>query len=124
MQIEKVLLVDDDKNIRLLGAMSLECDWTVVMAGSGQEALDVAGREKPDVILMDVMMPGMDGPTTLSKLREIDSLQNTPVVFMTAKVQSGEVESYKRLGVAGVIIKPFDPMKLADEIRQLVGAGG
>jgi CheY-like chemotaxis protein len=89
-------------------------------AATGEEALDRARSEQPDAILLDVMMPGIDGPTTLAMLREEPSTAKIPVVFLTAKVQRQELESYVALGAAGVILKPFDVMTLADQIRQLV----
>jgi two-component system, OmpR family, response regulator len=122
MRIEQVLLVDDDASIRKVAEISLSKvgNWRVFLAESGAQALDVVSREKPDVILLDVMMPGMDGPTTLKCLRESESLDGTPIIFMTAKVQKHEIESYYNLGAAGVISKPFDPMSLPSEIRSIV----
>ncbi|HEY9760711.1 MAG TPA: response regulator [Oculatellaceae cyanobacterium] len=121
-EIKKVLLVDDDQNIRFVAQMSLEglTSWEITAAESGEDALKKVNDKIPDVILLDMMMPGMDGPTTFAKLRERSELANVPVIFMTAKVQTHEVESYLKLGAAGVITKPFDPMSLADEIRQIV----
>ncbi|HEY9681089.1 MAG TPA: response regulator [Oculatellaceae cyanobacterium] len=121
-EIKKVLLVDDDQNIRFVAQMSLEglTTWEITAAESGEDALKKVSDKIPDVILLDMMMPGMDGPTTFAKLRERAELANVPVIFMTAKVQTHEVESYLQLGAAGVITKPFDPMSLADEIRQIV----
>lgn len=122
MQIEKVLLIDDDPSIRKIAAISLSRigKWQVVVAESGTEALEIVSREKPDIILLDVMMPGMDGPTTLKLLRERRSINNTPVIFMTAKLQKHEVESYCLIGAAGVIAKPFDPLTLASQIRTIM----
>ena len=91
-----------------------------VLASSGPMALEVAEREQPDVVLLDVMMPGMDGPTTLRRLREQASTAAIPVVFVTAKVQHHEVQRYLDLGAVGVIAKPFDPMKLPDEVRAIM----
>ena|SRR6516162_3382676 len=120
MPIEKVLLVDDDQNIRFVVQMTLEgmTSWKVLVAESGQEALTIAEREKPDLILLDMMMPGMDGPTTYSRLKEQGNL--VPVIFMTAKVQTHEVEDHLKLGAAGVIAKPFDPMTLHKDILRIV----
>lgn len=121
--IHSVLLVDDDQNIRFVAQMSLEglTKWEIVLAESGEDALKKVSEKRPDIILLDMMMPGMDGPTTFAKLKEKPELASVPVIFMTAKVQTHEIESYRQLGAAGVITKPFDPMKLADEIRQIVG---
>lgn len=121
MTIQKILLVDDDANIRLLAQMSLEeiGGWRVTTVSSGVEALAAVASDRPDVILLDVRMPGMDGPTTLSKLKEMDDLADIPVIFVTASVQKDEVGHYLSLGVAGLINKPFDPMLLPDQIMAL-----
>ena len=120
--IKTVLLVDDDQNIRFVAQMSLEglTPWEVIAAESGEDALKRVAEKTPDVILLDMMMPGMDGPATFAKLKERPELTSVPVIFMTAKVQTHEIEGYRQLGAAGVITKPFDPMSLADEIRQIV----
>ncbi|MBX9689051.1 MAG: response regulator, partial [Candidatus Obscuribacterales bacterium] len=122
MTIERVLLVDDDPRIRKIAQISLEGvgGWKVHLVASGFEAIETAVKEKPDVILLDVMMPEMDGPTTLSKIREIKEIANIPVIFFTAKVQKQELDSYLALGAAGIISKPFDPMKLPSEIEEIV----
>lgn len=122
MGIQKVLLVDDDPRIRKIAQISLEGvgGWKVSLVASGFEAIEVAIKEKPDVILLDVMMPEMDGPTTLAKIRENDEIASIPVIFFTAKVQKQELDSYLALGAAGIISKPFDPMKLPTEIREIV----
>jgi CheY-like chemotaxis protein len=92
--------------------------WEVVCARSGQEALEMAARELPDAILLDVMMPGMDGPTTVRHLQEQPATREIPVILLTAKVQSAGGRQFSGLGVAGVISKPFDPLTLADLITQ------
>ena len=122
MIVNKVLLVDDDADIRRIGQLSLQAvgKWNVVLAASGAEALLAAEREAPDLILLDVMMPEMDGPTTLQRLRETKATAMIPVLFLTAKVQRNEVERFLQLGAQGVIRKPFDPMLLPKEILQLV----
>ena len=114
MKIEKVLMVEDEPHIRRIGELSLKGvgKWKVVLASSGAEGVEKAAAEQPDVILLDVMMPGMDGPTTLAELRAQPSTENIPVIFITAEVEKHEVERYLGLGAAGVISKPFDPMKL------------
>jgi CheY-like chemotaxis protein len=127
MDLRKVLLVDDEPDIRRIGQFSLTVigKLQVVTASNGTEALEVAAREKPDAVLLDVMMPGMDGPTTLQKLRDSDLTRHIPVVFMTAKVQRAEVEKYLLLGALGVIRKPFDPMGLSQTLRDILdGKGG
>lgn len=122
MPISKVLMIDDEPDIRQVGQMSLKAvgKWMVVLAKDGLEGISLAATEQPDVVLLDVMMPGMDGPTTLTKLREQEATRLIPVIFMTAKVQKHEVERYSAMGAAGVISKPFDPMSLPKEIRRIV----
>jgi CheY-like chemotaxis protein len=122
MTIRKVLLVDDEDDIRTIGQLSLSRvgGWQTVLASSGAEALSKAAAEGPDLILLDVMMPGMDGPTTLGKLRAQEATAKTPVIFMTAKIQKQEVARYLELGAVGVIGKPFDPMTLPAEIKRLL----
>lgn len=122
MAIEKVLLVDDDPRIRKIAQISLQGvgGWNVSVVSSGFEAIEAAKADRPDVILLDVMMPEMDGPTTLAKLREIEEVADIPVIFFTAKVQKQEVDSYLALGAAGIISKPFDPMKLPAEISEII----
>lgn len=120
--IRKVMMVDDEPHIRRIGELSLRGvgKWQVVLAGSGKEAIELARREQPDVILLDVMMPGMDGPATLAELRDNRDTAGIPVIFLTAKAQRHEVERYRMLGAAGVLTKPFDPMTLPDEVRTIL----
>jgi CheY-like chemotaxis protein len=122
--LSKVLLVDDEPDIRRIGQISLEHvgQWKVVQAQSGLQALTLAAHARPDVILLDVMMPELDGPGTFARLREDPATATIPVIFMTAKAQPHEVASYRALGAAGVIAKPFDPMSLPGEIRSIVEA--
>ncbi len=124
MALERVLLVDDEPDIRRIGQLSLEAvgGLKVALASSGAEALALAKASPPDCILLDVMMPEMDGPACLGKLREMAETQGVPVLFMTAKVQTHEVERYLALGAVGVIRKPFDPMTLAQDVRSLLEA--
>jgi CheY-like chemotaxis protein len=126
MTIVKVLMVDDDPHIRRIGELCLTAvgKWKVVLSASGAAAVELAAAEHPDLVLLDVMMPGMDGPMTLEALRARPDTAGIPVIFMTANVQAHEVERYLALGALGVISKPFDPMKLAAEIRRLAGEGG
>jgi CheY-like chemotaxis protein len=122
VKINKVLIIEDEPHIRRIGELSLRGvgKWEVVLAASGSEGLEQAASEQPDVILLDVMMPGMDGPTTLAELRAQLNTSNIPVIFITAKVEKHEVERYLALGAAGVISKPFDPLKLPREIEQIL----
>jgi CheY-like chemotaxis protein len=125
MTISKVLLVDDEPDIRRIGELSLRAigKWEVALASSGTEAVALAATLQPDVILLDMMMPGMDGVMTLAKLREGPQTAGIPVIFVTAKVQRQEVEEYLALGALGVVSKPFDPMALPAEVKRLVEKG-
>lgn len=119
--IIKVLYVEDEPDIREVAEFALEDEgFELFPCASGQEALTKAQGLEVDLILMDVMMPGMDGPTTLRQLRLLPNMAGTPVIFMTAKVQSTEVAAYQEAGALGVIAKPFDAMTLADNIRGLL----
>ena len=117
----KILFVDDDEDIRMVAGASLSAvgGWHVALAASGAEAIETARREPPDVIVLDVMMPGMDGPAVLDGLRRDTRTASIPVIFMTAKVQKPELERYRALG-AGLIAKPFDPMRLSGEVCRLL----
>ena len=120
----KVLVVDDEADIRRIARLGLSrlggCD--VVEASSGSEALEQARRSRPDVILLDVMMPGQDGPATLKALRADPETEAVPVVFLTAKAMPSEVARLTALGAAGVLTKPFDPRTLAEQVRARVAA--
>jgi len=119
--LNRILYVEDEPDIRLVAQMALQAvgGFTVIACASGQEALDAAPGAGADLLLLDVMMPGMDGPTTLKGLRELPATANTPVIFMTAKVQAAEVAVYKGLGAMEVIPKPFDPMELSTQIQRI-----
>lgn len=115
-----VLHVDDEPDIREVAAFALEMDpeMTVRSASSGQQALDwLAGGYAPDVVLLDVMMPNLDGPGTLELLRQMPQHVDTPVIFMTARAQAHELDRFLGLGAIAVIIKPFDPMTLSRQLR-------
>jgi len=119
MTLRSILFVDDDEDIRAIAHLSLTAvgGWEVTLAACGPEAFEQALRHTPDLIILDVMMPGMDGFATLELLRSDQRTAAIPVMFLTAKVQRAEVERYNAAG-APVVAKPFDPMKLPDEIRQ------
>jgi len=119
----KVLIVDDEPDIRRIAKLGLSRvgGMEVVEAANGAEALVRAKEEKPDAVLLDVMMPGLDGPSTLARLRGDPATSGIPVVFLTAKAIAAELERLKLLGAAGVLTKPFDPMTLARELRALLG---
>lgn len=122
MTIRKVLLVDDEEDIRTIGQICLSRvgGWETLVAANGNDALRIAAAERPDVVLLDVMMPGMDGPTVLARLRANADTAGIPVVFLTAKVQRGDLGHYVALGARGAIPKPFDPMRLPLEVRRIV----
>ena len=117
----RIVYVDDDADIRTIVKFALEDeeDIELSLCGSGQEALDCIDALRPDLILLDVMMPGMDGPTTLRQLRQRAAFANVPVAFVTAKVQPHEIEQFKAMGAVDVIAKPFDAMILAGQVRAL-----
>ena len=116
-----ILLVDDEPDIQAVARLALEAlgGYRVACCSSGREAIDQVAGIRPDIILLDVMMPGMDGPGTLRALREEARTASIPVIFMTAQVQPQEVVAYKALGVLDVISKPFDPMRLAVTVRRI-----
>jgi CheY-like chemotaxis protein len=118
--LRRILLVEDDPDIRLVATMALESvgGFSIVSCGSGAEALARFGEAAPDLVLLDVMMPGMDGPETLAALRRLPG-GGVPVVFMTARVQAGEIAGYREMGAVDVIAKPFDPMTLSETVRQI-----
>jgi two-component system, OmpR family, response regulator len=118
------LVIDDDDDIRLVVKMSLRLigGLDVIEASSGQEGVDLAMRVRPDIIMLDVMMPGMDGPTVLHQLYNNPLTSGIPVIFLTAKAMPGEIGRLKDLGAVGVLTKPFDPMQLAADVQALLPA--
>ena len=121
ISLDRILYVEDEPDIRAVAQMALEAvgGFTVIVCESGPAALAAAPGAAADLILLDVMMPGMDGPGTLRALRQLPATANTPVIFMTAKVQAAEVAHYRSHGALDVIAKPFDPMALAEQIRSI-----
>ena len=119
--LKRVLLVDDEPDIQAIAKLSLEKvgGFTSLICSSGQEAIDRITEFQPDIVLLDVMMPELDGPHTLKKLQEQGLVKGIPVVFFTAKVLSSEVDELKELGAEDVISKPFDPMKLPSQLRTI-----
>ncbi|WP_448561265.1 response regulator [Trichothermofontia sp.] len=119
--LHRILLVEDDPDIQVVARLSLESvgRFAVQVCSSGQEAIATAPHFLPDLILLDVMMPDMDGLTTLQALRQIPALTVTPVVILSARVQTHEVTHYRELGALEVVAKPFDPMELPTTIRQI-----
>ena len=120
----KVLVIDDEEDVRYVARLSLGRvgGMDVVEATNGADGIARARAERPDFILLDMMMPGMDGAATFRALRAVEETAHIPVVFLTAKAMASEVQRLKDLGARGVILKPFDPMTLADEIRAILGA--
>ena len=125
MGIERVLLVDDEPAIRKVAELSLRAvgKWEVILAASGAEAIRVASATKPDLILLDAVMPEMDGPATLASLRETEAGAEIPIIFLTGKSSEGDCERFLAMGARGVLPKPFDPMKLPGPIRRILGDG-
>jgi CheY-like chemotaxis protein len=119
----KILIIDDEADIREVAAMSLEtmCGWSVLQANSGAEGLRVARQQRPDAILLDVMMPDMDGPKTLKAIRADNTLAKIPVIFLTAKVQNSDRQRFTEMGVTTVLAKPFDPLQLGQQIAHALG---
>ena len=110
----RLLVIDDEEDIRDVATLTLELKegWEVAAAGSGAEGIALARGARPDAILLDVMMPDLDGPSTLRLLRDLPETKSIPVIFLTAKVQAADRRRYLNLGVNGVIAKPFDPLTL------------
>jgi len=121
--LKRVLLIDDEDDIREVANLSIEtvAGWQVFDASSGEQGILTARTEHPDAILLDVMMPGMDGPATFKKLRSDPATRDIPVIFLTAKVQGADCRHFQELGVDGFIAKPFDPLLLADQIAEALG---
>jgi two-component system, OmpR family, response regulator len=120
-ELNRILFVEDESDIQAVARLALEAvgGFAVRICSSGSEAVQEAPIFGPDLILLDVMMPGMDGPSTLKALRKLPPMADTPIVFMTAKVQPQERSYYEELGAIGVIPKPFDPMTLSSTIRSI-----
>lgn len=119
--LQRIMYVEDHADIRAIAKLALESvgGFKVKMCASGEQAISEAEAFDPDLLLLDVMMPGMDGSATLKALRSRSLLDGVAVVFITAKVQPKEVENLKSLGADAVIAKPFDPMALSDQLRQI-----
>ena len=120
-ELRKILYVEDQLDIQIIAKMSLEsiAGYELKVSSSGEEALQVIEAFSPDLLLLDVMMPGIDGPGTLAEIRKIDKVSNTPVIFMTAKVLPNEIDELMSLGALSVISKPFDPVTLGQSIQAI-----
>ncbi|WP_299488465.1 response regulator [Acaryochloris sp. IP29b_bin.137] len=123
MAEKRILIIDDEQAIQAVASLSLkmEADWQVITANSGAEGITMAGQEQPDAILLDVMMPMLDGIETFKQLQQGPLTRNIPVILLTAKAQAAEQLQFQRLGVAGVITKPFNSLTLASQIAQVLG---
>jgi CheY-like chemotaxis protein len=119
----RILIIDDDDDIREVAALTLEtvAGWNVLTANSGANGIQRAKEEEPDAILLDVMMPGMDGPTTFLELQKIPQTAKIPVILLTAKVQGADQKRFASLGVTAILFKPFDPLTLARQMSDALG---
>jgi CheY-like chemotaxis protein len=119
-----ILIVDDEEDVRAIAKLGLEmgAGWNVLTASSGQEALNVAVNHKLDVILLDMMMPDMDGRATLQQLKANPATKKIPVILLTAKFQQSDRERFTDLDVAAIFAKPFRPLKLAEQISEVLSS--
>jgi len=120
-KLERILYAEDESDIQQVASLALETvgGFALKICGSGLEAVAEIETFEPQLLLFDVMMPDMDGPTALAKIRELDDYESIPAVFMTAKVQPNEVQEYLDMGAVDVIPKPFDPMALATQVQEI-----
>lgn len=123
MTAKRILVIDNEQYIQEVAQICLETvtDWQVLTASSGREGLLIAEKQQPDAILLDVMMPDMDGLTTFKNLQANPATQQIPVVLLTAKVQASDLRRYAELGMKATIAKPFNPLQLADQVAQSLG---
>ncbi|MBD2481670.1 MULTISPECIES: response regulator [Planktothrix] len=123
MTPKHILLIDDEDDIREIAQLSLEMlgGWVVLLANSGREGIQQAQTHQPDAILLDVMMPELDGLATFQQLQANPVTQGIPVILLTAKVQSADQRNFKELGVSGLITKPFEPLALAEQVAKILG---
>lgn len=119
-ELKKILYVEDEADIRLIVQIALEdiAGFELKSCASGYDAITEVESFQPDLILLDVMMPGLDGPATLHELRKLPSVNNIPVIFMTARIQEKEIAQYRAIGIQDIISKPFEPLTLADNLRR------
>jgi len=123
-ELKKILYAEDEPDVQTVVELTIEAmsDYRLKVCENGKRLLECVEEYSPDLILLDVMMPEMDGPTTFKNLKLNENTKNIPVIFMTAKAQIHEVEIFKETGALGVITKPFDPMELCDEIQRIWNA--
>jgi CheY-like chemotaxis protein len=126
MKKPKILHVDDDPDIREITKIALEVvgNLDVVQCGGGEEAIALAPKIAPDLLLLDLMMPGMSGQELLAELRKLPGLETTPVVFLTAKAGHGELDPIEATGAEKIIVKPYDAITLADQLREIIARRG
>jgi CheY-like chemotaxis protein len=120
---KRILIVDNEPSIREVAQICLEtvAGWQTIVAGSGLEGVAAAEREQPDAILLDVMMPDLDGLATFNKLQANPATRSIPVILLTAKVQTSDCQNYTDLGIKSTIAKPFSPLELAQQIATILG---
>ena len=121
--MRRILIIDDEDDIREVAALSLEATagWQILTANSGAQGIEIAAAQQPDAILMDVMMPEVDGPTTFRIMQQDPTIAHIPVLLLTAKVQGVDQRRFAGLGVNGILFKPFDPLTLAQQISDILG---
>ncbi len=121
--MKRVLIIDDEPDIREVASVSLQvtAGWQVVTAESGPDGIRTALSNPPDAILLDVMMPAVDGPSTFRAMQQTPILSSIPVILLTAKVRGADQRRFSDLGVAGVLFKPFDPLTLAQQMSATLG---
>jgi CheY-like chemotaxis protein len=121
----KILIIDDEQDVRRIASLSLRHvgGFDVLEAAGGAEGVEKAASERPDAILLDVMMPGLDGAATLKILKEEEKTRTIPVIFVTARALTEEIQRFQSLGARGVITKPFNGMTLPDEVRAILAGG-
>jgi CheY-like chemotaxis protein len=119
----RVLIIDDEEDIRTIARLCLGRvgGMEVIDASNGMDGITLASEHRPDVILLDVMLPTMDGPATFRELQKNPDTASIPVIFLTAKAMASELEKLQATGVAGVLTKPFDPMALPAQVRAILG---
>ena len=123
MKPKLILVIDDEEPIQKVVRLSLkmEANWQIICASSGQEGIHLAETHQPDAILLDVMMPEVDGISTFEKLHNNLQTRDIPVILLTAKTGTAEKRLFQKIGVTGVITKPFNPLSLASQIAKLIG---
>lgn len=123
MGVKRILFIDDEEDIKTLAQFCLESEagWSMMSASNGQEGIEIAEKEKPDAILLDAMMPDLDGIQTIARLRKNSETKNIPTIFITAKAQASDRRRFYNAGAKGVINKPFDALTLASQISGFLG---